>query len=237
MFENLIKKLPNDKPAIIHSDFIVFGKKILFYKKRIKYLFEKHFKNGLFIPSFNLFDKKTKIINFDKYQYFPITGLSNFFIKDKKITRIINPMHSYMYCNIKIQNNKSFINKSFGNGSIFDYFVKNNMNWINFGPRNNDAWTIFHHIETLCNVYYRKEIKIKKTIIYKKKRKKIIYDYFARRHSNIKLNFDLAVKEMIKDKVLTAINYYDKNIIFGNCNDIVNYCILKIKKKEKYFIK
>ena len=234
MIESLIKKLPNNKPAIIHSDFLVFGKKILLYKDRIKYLFEEHFKKGLFIPSFT-FGKK-KIINFDKNQL-SINGLSNLFIKDKKISRIVNPVHSYMYLNIKIKNNKSFTDRSFGNGSIFDYFVQNNMTWINFGPSNNNSWTIFHHIETLCNVFYRKKIKFNRTIIYKNKNKKIFYNYFARRYSNIKPNFDLAVKEMIKDKVLTAINFYNKNIIFGNCKEIVNYSILKIKKNAKYFIK
>ena len=234
MIESLIKKLPNNKPAIIHSDFIVFGKKILLYKDKIKYLFEKHFENGLFLPSYT-FGKK-KIINFDKEQL-SIGGLSNLFIKDKKISRIINPIHSYMYLNIKIKNNKSFTNRSFGIGSIFDYFVQNNMNWVNFGPSNNNSWTIFHHIETLCNVFYRKKIKINKMIIHKNKKKKIFYNYFARKYPNIKLNFDLAVKEMIKDKVLTRINFYDKNIIYGNCKQIANYSILKIKKNEKYFIK
>ena len=135
MIESLIKKLPNNKPAIIHSDFLVFGKKILLYKDKIKYLFEKHFENGLFIPSFT-FGKK-KIINFDKNQL-SIGGLSNLFIKDKKISRIVNPVHSYMYLNIKIKNNKSFTDRSFGIGSIFDYFVQNNMNWVNFGPSNNN---------------------------------------------------------------------------------------------------
>ena len=234
MIESLIKKLPNNRPAIIHSDLLVFGKKILFYKDKIKYLLEKHFKNGLFIPSFT-FGKK-KIINFDKHEL-SMGGLPNLFIKDKKVSRIINPVHSYMYINIKLKNNESFTNRSFGSGSIFDYFSKNNMNWINFGPTNNNSWTIFHHIETLCNVFYRKKIKIKKTVIYRNKKKKIFYNYFARRYSNIKLNFDLAVREMIKDKVLARINFEDKNILFGNCNEIINYSISKIKKNEKYFIK
>ena len=233
MIEELIKKFPNNKPVIIHSDLLVFGKKIITYKDKIKYFFESHFKNGLFIPSFNI-DKK-KIINFDKKEL-SMGGLPNLFIKDKKVSRIINPIHSYMYTNIKLKNNKSFTNRSFGNGSIFDFFVKNNMNWINFGVSNNNGWTIFHHIEALCNVFYRKKIKINKTIIYKNKKKKILYSYFARKYSNIKLNFDLAVREMIKDKVLTKIAFYDKNIVFGNCNQIVNYAILKIKNNEKYFI-
>ena len=235
MIENLLKKLPNNKPAVIHTDFLVFGKKIILYKDKIKYLFKKHFKNGLFIPSFT-FEKK-KIINFDKK--LPITkgGLANLFIKNKNISRTINPVHSYLYFNIKVKNNKSFTDRSFGNGSIFDYFVQNNMNWINFGPSNNNSWTIFHHIETLCNVSYRKKIKFNRIIIHKNKKKKISYNYFERESSNIKPNFDLAVKEMINDKVLTRINFYDKNIIFGNCKQIVDYCIIKMKKNEKYLIK
>ena len=63
MIESLLKKLPNNKPAIIHSDFLVFGKKIILYKDKIKYLFEKHFKNGLFMPNFTF--EREKIINFD----------------------------------------------------------------------------------------------------------------------------------------------------------------------------
>jgi len=235
MIESLLKKLPNNKPAIIHSDFLVFGKKIILYKDKIKYLFEKHFKNGLFMPSFTF--EREKIINFDKK--LPITkgGLANLFIKNKKIPRTINPIHSYLYFNIKVKNNKSFTDRSFGNGSIFDYFIRNNMNWINFGPSNNNSWTIFHHVETLCNVSYRKKIKFNRTIIHKNKKKKISYNYFERRSSNIKPNFDLAVKEMINDKILTRINSYDKNIIFGNCKQIVDYCIIKMKKNEKYLIK
>ena len=42
---------------------------------------------------------------------------------------------------------------------------------------------------------------------------------------------------MINDKVLTRINFYDKNIIFGNCKQIADYCIIKMKKNEKYLIK
>ena len=54
--------------------------------------------------------------------------------------------------------------KSFGKGSIFDYFYKENLMQIYLGINPNNSYTIFHHCEALVGVKYRRWITIKKKV-------------------------------------------------------------------------
>ena len=211
---------------------LILGKELIKYKNQIKKTLLKHFKKGIFIPNFNF---KSKFIDFDHNR--SMSGLSKLFLEDKMVNQLKNPIHSYIYVNTNLNDKKNFMTKSFGLGSVFDYFTKQKLNWINFGASNNEGWTILHHVEKLCNVSYRKKIKFKRIIIYKKKKEEITFNYFARKSSNIKSNFDLAINDMIQDKVIELINYNNRKIMIGNCMDIVNYVSSKIEKNEKYLIK
>ena len=119
-------------------------------------------------------------------------SMTNIFIDSKKCKRIINPIHSYLCFNSDIDIN-NFNNLSFGQNSIFDYFCKNKMTWVNLGADNNAGFTIFHHAEDLANVNYRKRISFKRKI-YLKKNKIININYFYySRKKKIEYDFDMSL--------------------------------------------
>lgn len=229
---NYIKKISNASGVVMHSDLLSFGKKILIDKKKLSFFLIHHFKNGLYIPSFYLKSKKT--IRFDKFEH-SMGSMTNIFIDSKKCKRIINPIHSYLCFNSDIDIN-NFNNLSFGQNSIFDYFCKNKMTWVNLGADNNAGFTIFHHAEDLANVNYRKRISFKRKI-YLKKNKIININYFYySRKKKIEYDFDHVVRKMIKKKILKCIKIKNgKSITYGKCNDIVQY-LLKNLKKNNYFL-
>ena len=227
-----IKKIPNTNPVIVHSDLLLFGKKILTKKNKLKELLLSHFKNGIFIPSFYL--GKKKIIRFDKSEH-TMGLLTKIFIIDKKIKRTLNPIHSYLYGNIKL-NPKMCMNSSFGHKSLFEYFYQKNMIWINLGAENNAGFTIFHHAEDICNVRYRKRVFFTRKIFYKKKIQ-IKFFYFARK-KEIKYDFDKVVKIMIKKQILKEITLKNKyKITYGESAKIIDFLILKITKNENFLLK
>ena len=230
--KNFFNLLPNYNCVVIHSDLLFLGKKILLNKNFLKKKILSRFKRGIFIPSFNLNNKKT--IRFDMYEN-SMGGLTNLFIKDKKFNRLINPVHSYIYSNIKLNKNE-YKNCSFGSRSIFNLFYKKNFIWINLGAGNNSGFTIFHHVECLSNVNYRKKIKFKRYIYYKRKKININYNYFARK-GNIIYDFNKPVNEMIKEKILHRFKYNNKSIVFGECKKIIDFLILKLSKNKNYLRK
>ena len=118
-FQKLINLLPNKKPVIIHSDLLILGKELIKYKNQIKKTLLKHFKKGIFIPNFNF---KSKFIDFDHNR--SMSGLSKLFLEDKMVNQLKNPIHSYIYVNTNLNDKKNFMTKSFGLGSVFDYFTK-----------------------------------------------------------------------------------------------------------------
>ena len=56
--KKIINTLPKKSPVIIHSNLLILDKKILLNKAKLKKIFLSNFKKGLFIPSFNLTEKK-----------------------------------------------------------------------------------------------------------------------------------------------------------------------------------
>ena len=227
-----IRKIPNKNPVIIHSDLLLFGKKILNKKIELKRILIKHFKKGFFIPAFNFGKKKT--IRFDKFDH-SMGSLTKIFINEKNTKRSLNPVHSYIYKNIKFDSNK-YKNNSFGEKSIFNYFYQKKMLWINLGASNDSSFTIFHHAEDICNVSYRKRISFKRKIINKKKIQ-IKYFYFARKKKLIYDN-NKVVRIMIKNKILKEIILKNNYIItYGNFVNILDFLVNKIKKNEKFLLK
>lgn len=231
--KKILSKIPNNYPTVIHSDLLSLGKYLLNNQDEIKNTFIKHFSKGILIPAFNL--NKKKILRFDKFEH-SMGALTNMFIKKKNFFRILNPIHSYIFSKITIKKN-IFKNKSFGNNSIFDLFYKKNFMWVNFGASNNEGFTLFHHAESICNVPYRYKVFFKRTIISKINKKKILYEYFARKRL-ISYNFDKAVNDMLKNKILKKINIKENYfIIYGHCTPILNFIVKKIKKSNNYLLK
>ena len=230
--KKIFNTLPKKDPVIIHSDLLILGKKMLKDKKKLKKIFLKNFSRGLFIPSFNL--NKQKNIRFDKFEN-SMGGLTNLFIKDKKFKRTVNPIHSYIYTGYKL-NNLDFQKSSFSENSIFNFFSKKKFFWINLGAVNNQGYTIFHHAEELCKVKYRKYIFIKKKIILKKKKYSFIYKYYSRKRK-IRYNFDKAINDMNKAKIIKIFKINNHTISFGKCNEITNFLCNKLNKNKNYLIK
>jgi aminoglycoside N3'-acetyltransferase len=227
-----LKKIPNNTPAIIHSDLLSFRRKITSHPQKIKKDLLNHFKKGIFIPCFVL--EKKKLINFDKFDH-TLGGMTNLFIKDRQFKRTINPIHSYIY-NYKEINENSFMYSSFGNNSIFNFFTKKNFIWINLGADFNSGFTIFHYIEEMCNVEYRKKIVIKKKILFKRKIYEIKYNYFSRKKKII-YNFNKLVNKMIDKNILKKITLQNgKSITYGHCKKIVDFAVKELKKNKKFLI-
>lgn len=227
-----IKKISNTRGVVIHSDLLSFGKKILNDKKKLRSFLLHHFKKGLYIPSFYLGPKK--VIRFDKFEH-TMGSMTNIFRDFKKCKRIINPIHSYICLNSNININ-NFKNISFGENSIFDYFCKNKMIWVNLGAENNSGFTIFHHAEDLAKVKYRKRISFKRKI-YTNKMISVNYFYYSRKKT-IEYDFDKAVKKMLNKKILKLIEIKnDKDIIYGKCNDIVQYLLENLKRDNNFLLK
>ena len=227
-----LKKIPNNKPIIFHSDLLSLGKEILYNKKKIKKSFLCIFKKGIFIPSFYLGKKKS--IRFDKFEH-TMGAMTNLCIKDAAFKRIINPMHSYIFSNINMDVLK-YKNYSFFKKSIFNFFYQNNCTWVNFGLNYNEGFTIFHHAEDLCNVNYRNRILLKRKIQTEKKYS-INYNYFSRKKKLI-YNFDKAVKAMINKKILKSIFLKNnKEILFGDSKKIIDFLVIKINKDMNYLLK
>lgn len=230
--KKIINTLPKKSPVIIHSNLLILDKKILLNKAKLKKIFLSNFKKGLFIPSFNLTEKKN--IRFDKYEN-SMGSLTNLFIKDNNFKRTINPVHSYIYNNFNL-NNQSFKNSSFGKTSIFNYFTINKFFWINFGAENNAGYTIFHHAEEMASVKYRKYVFFKKCIFLKNKKIAVSYRYYSRKKT-INYNFDKAVRDMIQKKIIKSFSTKNGIVSFGKCNEITDFLCNKLSNNERYLIK
>ncbi len=226
-----LKKIKNNRPAIVHSDLLSFGRTLENNKKNIIKIFTSHFQKGLFIPSFSF--GSNDLVRYDKFEN-SMGSLTNICIRDSKFKRTLNPIHSYIYCKYNYNFNK-YKNFSFGNKSIFNFFYKENFTWVNLGLKKSEGFTIFHHVEDLCDVPYRKRILLNKKI-HIRKTKNYNFNYFARKNK-IKYNFSRAVNAMLKDKILTQTSLPNKNkIYFGGCKKIVDYLVIKLNKNKKYFL-
>src|SRR6056300_1092166 len=195
MLENILEKIPNDNPVVIHSDLLIFGKTLNDLKSELPLSLEKYFDKGIFLPSFTL---KNNCSNFDNNDN-ESGSLTNLFIKKKNFKRTFNPMHSYIYNNHFIIEKKYFI-KSFGKKSIFEFFNKNNFNWINLGANVKSGFSIFHHCEEIAKVKYREYMPLNRSIIYKKKFYNFNYKYFGRKDLSLNTDYNIAVSDLIKNE-------------------------------------
>tara|TARA_Y100001980_G_C14513356_1_gene288751 strand:- start:196 stop:894 length:699 start_codon:yes stop_codon:yes gene_type:complete len=226
-----IKKLPNNRPVIIHSDLLAFGKSLEKDKSKIVKIFIEHFKTGLFIPSF--FFEKKKVVRFDKYEN-SMGSLTNICIKNRKFKRTFNPIHSYIYTNFN-HNFDKYKNYSFGKNSLFNFFCEKDFYWINLGLNKNEGFTIFHHAEDLCDVPYRKRLMLKRKI-YKFKMKQVNFNYFSRK-KKIKYNFKHAIDEMIKVKILNEFVLPNTSKVYiGSCRKMIDFLVKKINENKKFLL-
>jgi hypothetical protein len=227
------------KPMIFHSDLLGIGRDIFQYKDRfIPYLLSNLQTECLFIPTFT-FDLNQKTI-FDKHTPPKAMGsLSNEIVRaqeKRNYFRIINPIHSYAFTNKKYTpNTKNLNNKSFGKGTIFDFFFLNDFLWTCFGASPNSGFTIFHHCEALTNVSYRQWINLKRKIQIRNKVMNVNFSYFARKE-NIESNFYDPVKDLKKNKIVKSLKTKNFITYIGSTKEIVEFICDRILKNESYLL-
>ena len=232
---NLIK----NKNFVFHSDLTILGRNLQSLKGRlIEYLIQELNADNLAIPAFNL---KTNVKDFVDMNSVDLSMgslplESVIACNENKGYRTPNPIHSYCFfpktSNIKLINN----NKSFGEESVFDFFIKNDFTWINFGASVDNGFTIFHHLENVANVPYREKIKFNRNLSYSGKVKKVCFEYFARKNNSFSQNFYPAVKYLIKINVLNEININGKSIYFGSSKKISEVILNKLINEPNFLI-
>ena len=120
---------------------------------------------------------------------------------------------------------------SLGYKSDFHHLLSKNFNLLLLGCKASEGATYLHHLEALVGVPYRKWIKIKfKT----KKNRKINYqylNYYSRKNSNYKENFDNFFGKINKKLV-----QYSKKIFFDESNLFFDW-YLDLSKKRVELLK
>ncbi len=231
---NLIK----NKNFVFHSDLTILGRDLQSLKGRlIEYIFQELNADNLAVPAFNLKTNTKDDVDMEAVDLsmgsLPLEGVQA--CNENKGYRTPNPIHSYCFfpetSNIKLVNN----NKSFGVDSVFDFFIKNDYTWINFGAPIDTGFTIFHHLERIASVPYRKKIEFNRNLLTTGKIKKVCFEYFARKDNNFLQNFYPAVKYLIKTKTLNEINVNGKSIYFGSSKKISDAILNKLIK-DPFFL-
>lgn len=227
-----------NKNFVIHSDLTILGRELKSLKGHlVEYISQELHAENLAIPAFNLktnvedsVDMKSIDLSMGSLPFESVQACN-----EKKGYRTPNPIHSYCFFpetnNIKLINN----NKSFGDDSVFDFFIKNDFIWINLGASIDTGFTIFHHLENIANVPYRKKIEFNRNLFNGSKIKKVCFEYFARKDNSFSQNFNPAVKYLIKINVLNEINVNGKSIYFGSSKKI-SEAILNKLTNEPYFL-
>lgn len=197
-------------------------------------------KGSLIMPSYSMNLSKNYIYNKKKIIQNSTVGiLTKEFFKEKNITRSSAPIHSH----IGIGKNVGFLkntpnNISFGKKSDFFNMHKKNFKLILLGCSPQQGATYLHHLESLVGVPYRKWIKLEKKIIYKKKIKKILVDYYARKNNFFVANFNFVFNKI--GKMGAKINY--AHLKFGyslsiSLFELHKFAFLLLKRKPYVFVK
>ena len=238
---DILKKkldLTKSNNYVIHSDLTILGRKLFLLKDRlVEYLCYEFNADNLAVPAFNLnttSNKKVDIKSID-LSMGSLPAASVKACNLNKGYRTPNPIHSY--CFFPETNNIKFINnnKSFGKNSVFDFFIKNDFIWVNFGASIDNGFTLFHHLECVASVPYRENIKFDRNLWDGNKIQKISFEYFARNKKNFKQDFNPAVKYLIEINILDEIIINGKSIYLGSSKNI-SEAILNRLVEEPYFL-
>ena len=224
---------------VFHSDLTILGKDLLLLRGRlIQTLTSKLNQNILAIPAFNLNTNSSEQVDIryiDKSMgALPVAGVEACNLS--KGYRTPNPIHSYSF--FPDLKDKDLINnfKSFGPNSVFDYFLKNDFVWVNFGASADSGFTFFHHLECMADVPYREKIIFKRKIRDGSKRETINFEYFARKDNEHKQNFSLAVDYLTKMNAIEVINVSGKSIFIGSLKNISHLILDKLAADPYFFV-
>ena len=172
--------------------------------------------------------------------------------KDKKFRSTFDPVFSF--CTNDQDYNFKLINnfESFGKDSLYEYALKNNMEYLNLGTNKEFISTGIHYAEKFFNVEYRYKKKFIGEYHYKNKTNQIIYHHtvwpLTKNHCRYdaeKINNDL-IKEGIWDVIKSKNGFYVMKAKIDIFNKYIKEKVVKdpfypvdVKTKEwmKNFIK
>tara|TARA_B110000977_G_C11018995_1_gene470534 strand:- start:717 stop:1466 length:750 start_codon:yes stop_codon:yes gene_type:complete len=224
---------------VIHSDLMIFGRDISRLKgKAVETLAKKLNPQSLAIPTFNLNTNSSDVIDLSilDLSMGSLPREAMLALKNKNGLRLPNPIHSYTFFPLNSKLKKIDCAKSFGVGSVFDYFSKENYCWISLGADIDSGFTIFHHLECLSGVPYRKHISFERTLIVDNQKSVVKFKYFARANDNYKQNFKRAVQFLIEAEVVTVDYVGDKAIYTGLVKNIEAALIPKLQENPFYLV-
>ncbi len=239
MFEVIKYISKNNGPLILHADLISLGRELIKCRGKLIDKIIKESENSYFyIPTFTFYEDEVFTIDLRSN----VSGvLSNELIDNldkKQYSRTFNPIHSFGFTENDMNPSGSNINtKSFGKGSIFDYFYKENLMQIYLGINPNNSYTIFHHCEALVGVKYRRWITIKKKVKSTDNEdiETVSYQYFDK-IKPIEINFVKVVNDLVSKDILKQNNINKTPILYGKTRTMVDFVCDMISNNENYLL-
>ena len=197
-------------------------------------------KGTLIMPTYILGVTPDFIFDYKKiHNSSSISNLAKHFFKQKNIIRSMNPIHSHIGLGkaakfLKISKYKS----SYGINSDFYFMKKKKFKLILLGCEPMQGVTYLHHLECLLKVPYRKWIKIKKKILFKKKLINLNYNYYALKDNSFVSNFNPVFNSLKK----LGANIKSVRLKYGNSysisfDDLDKYSRKILKHNPYAFVK
>ena len=214
---------------VIHSSIFKFGLVIGGIKTFLEILIKMARPGTVFaFPAFTLVDNKKP---FEAKSSFDSANgsLSKYIFHNKNFFRTKSLMHSYIIIG-KVDFKDIVcdrIDASFGNGTIFEHFERENFRWLLLGCNFQQGASFVHHVEQKCLVPYRKKIILKKKRVLNNGKEEIVnYNYFARISNDYNLNLQQFQIDCIKKGFS----------LFSSLNGALNYSIC-LKNSSNYLNK
>ena len=205
--------------------------------KKILDLLEYTKPKNIIVPTFTYSFTNNK--TFNKLSSRSEVGLfSEIFRLQHSRHRTNDPIFSFCHKkNFPKEYEKINFNAAFINNSIWEYFYKKDVTIVNIGL-DHLIISLIHYIEFICNVPYRKIIKIKGTVELEKIKKSLIYNFYARDKKSIyaldwiKIEADLIENNIIKTNYKKILNFK-----WLKTSELGNYIKSKIKENPYYLVK
>ena len=191
------------------------------------------------VPTFNLHDR-TKWFS-DRCAFDKSNGvLSTYIFENTLGVRSSSAMHSYFLSGSDKSNSLAFDNpnKSFGSGSIFEYFIAKDYCYLLLGCDLTQGASIVHHIEREFEVPYRKEITIRRPNFFNLDCKQLTnYKYYARISEEIKTDLSVLQAEGIENGIIRKISYGKIDSYIFNAKIFCDFVFRKLEKNPYYLVR
>lgn len=222
---------------VIHSDLTIFGAGILSYRgKVLRCILDDPWVKSIFVPTFNLDTNSSTITDMS----LPPRGMGALAVEAVDYAsrgeglRVPNPIHSYTVVG-EIPARLATLNhhKSFGAGSVFDYFCDLPVLWFCVGPQVNEGFTLFHHFEEVADVPYREHLNFDRSLKYDGNITNVNYSYFGRKSDQYIEDFEPMVSSLLSNGILDTEVINGRSIYYGRCDRMIEHCI-KVLNHNKF---